>query len=479
VSIAAISAERPFDRPAMVEVFAALLNFNQHEVACDIQLSVDGTARGIREVVVPPARLDEETGELRPGRNNVAFAPFELALGAVIEVANLRPDDLMVDNVAQVVIPPPRRLNVAIVSPQGWVLREAVAAMGPARLDTLTRAQYEELAAQGPLDEYDVIIFDDYAPEHLPGGRYLAFGAPPPIEGLNPYGRADRQIILTTRDLHPVMLNVNMDNVFITSFQLLQPARDVEILAEGNQSPAVVFAARGPITLLYVPFNPLDSNWPFLRSYPMFVYNAVEFLGHFGEAVADAGLRPGQALTTRLPSDATDIRLIKPDGRIEPLNVPDPAQMSWGPITRSGVHVLSWREPGREGEQMRSFAVNLLSDAARGKANFFILEHFEKFQSSVNKLYPNAIAATEIIEYDIKYAKLISYILDDVYIVKGEYRDIPEDNNAIFITESGKITKRKFSLSGGSVGLFEGKRIGRAKNLEKLEKEIKELNKKQ
>ncbi|SNS46730.1 condensin subunit Smc [Belliella buryatensis] len=123
-------------------------------------------------------------------------------------------------------------------------------------------------------------------------------------------------------------------------------------------------------------------------------------------------------------------------------------------------------------------AVNLLSDAARGKANFFVLEHFDKFQSSQTKLFANAIAATEIIEYDEKYAKLIAFILDDVYLVKGEYQDFPADSSAIFISESGKFTKRKFSISGGSVGLFEGKRIGRAKNLEKLEKEIKELNKK-
>ena len=49
------------------------------------------------------------------------------------------------------------------------------------------------------------------------------------------------------------------------------------------------------------------------------------------------------------------------------------------------------------------------------------------------------------------------------------------DSEAVFITESGKYTKRQFSISGGSVGLFEGKRIGRAKNLEKLQKEIKGL----
>src|SRR5690606_1372368 len=47
-----------------------------------------------------------------------------------------------------------------------------------------------------------------------------------------------------------------------------------------------------------------------------------------------------------------------------------------------------------------------------------------------------------------------------------------------FITKNGKLTRRKYSISGGSVGLFEGKKIGRAKNMEKLEKEIKELTNK-
>ncbi|TDK42833.1 chromosome segregation protein SMC [Algoriphagus formosus] len=123
-------------------------------------------------------------------------------------------------------------------------------------------------------------------------------------------------------------------------------------------------------------------------------------------------------------------------------------------------------------------AIQLLSDASRGKANFFVLEHFERFKSSATKLFSNAIAATEIIEFDVKYSRLINFILDNVYIVQGDYKDFPEDNEAVFISESGKYTKRKFSISGGSVGLFEGKRIGRAKNLEKLDKEIKELNKK-
>jgi chromosome segregation protein len=120
-------------------------------------------------------------------------------------------------------------------------------------------------------------------------------------------------------------------------------------------------------------------------------------------------------------------------------------------------------------------AINILSDAAKGKAHFFILDSFDKFESTTGRIYDNAFPATEIIEYDQKYKKLMAYILDKVYIYEGDTKNIPSTDENTFITKNGKLTKRKFSISGGSVGLFEGKKIGRAKNMEKLEKEIKEL----
>jgi chromosome segregation protein len=120
-------------------------------------------------------------------------------------------------------------------------------------------------------------------------------------------------------------------------------------------------------------------------------------------------------------------------------------------------------------------AINILSDASKGKAHFFILDSFEKFDSTPTRIYDNAFPATQIIEFDPKYRKLMSFILDRVYVYEGDSRNIPTDDDNTFITKSGKLTKKRFSISGGSVGLFEGKKIGRAKNLEKLEKEIKEL----
>lgn len=123
-------------------------------------------------------------------------------------------------------------------------------------------------------------------------------------------------------------------------------------------------------------------------------------------------------------------------------------------------------------------AINLLSDAAKGKAHFFILSQFEKFEPSSPNIYDNAFPVTEVVEFDPKYRKLMAYILDGVYMYEGDIKNLPVDDKNTFITKSGKYTKRRFSLSGGSVGLFEGKKIGRAKNLEKLDKEIRELKNK-
>lgn len=123
-------------------------------------------------------------------------------------------------------------------------------------------------------------------------------------------------------------------------------------------------------------------------------------------------------------------------------------------------------------------AVNLLSDASRGRAHFFILEKLEDYHAQATHIFPNTIPATEVVEYDERYKKLIAHLLDNVYIYENE---APQEkiDGVVFVDKSGKITQRKFSVSGGSVGLFEGKRIGRAKNLEKLAQQIKDLTKKQ
>jgi hypothetical protein len=198
----------------------------------------------------------------------------------------------------------------------------------------------------------------------MPAGRYLTCGSPPPLPGLAGSAIAEGQVVLEYRQEHPVFRFVNLDDLYVSRAWRNAGGDEVAELAEGSAAPLIVAVSRGTTQAICVMFNLLDSNWPFLRSFPTFMLNAVEHLGHAGAAITADVLAPGEALTTRLPQQASDIRLELPDGTTESIEPLDPAMLSWGPIRLAGVYGLTWTDPGSGGQtQARPFAVNLLSEA--------------------------------------------------------------------------------------------------------------------
>jgi chromosome segregation protein len=117
-------------------------------------------------------------------------------------------------------------------------------------------------------------------------------------------------------------------------------------------------------------------------------------------------------------------------------------------------------------------AVRLLDVNKKGKANFFLLDKIDDQAGSGGHLYEGLIPAMQVIEVDDAYRRLAEHLLGNVYIAENE-QVLENSNGAVVLEKSGKFVKGKYSLTGGSVGLFEGKKIGRAKNMEKLQEEIR------
>ena len=117
-------------------------------------------------------------------------------------------------------------------------------------------------------------------------------------------------------------------------------------------------------------------------------------------------------------------------------------------------------------------AVHLLDDNKKGKANFFLLDKLNAFENAnKNESLEGTIPALSVIEIDEKYKHLAAYLLGNVFIAESE-EALQNTNGHVVLEKNGKYVKGKYSLTGGSVGLFEGKKIGRAKNLEKLAEKI-------
>ncbi len=114
-------------------------------------------------------------------------------------------------------------------------------------------------------------------------------------------------------------------------------------------------------------------------------------------------------------------------------------------------------------------AIHLLDENKKGKANFFLLD---KFTGSPEVHQPDGtLSALQVVEVDKNYALLASHLLGNVFIAENEDA-LQNSNGAVILEKTGKYVKGKHFLTGGSVGLFEGKKIGRVKNLEKLVQKI-------
>lgn len=131
-----------------------------------------------------------------------------------------------------------------------------------------------------------------------------------------------------------------------------------------------------------------------------------------------------------------------------------------------------------QSEEEAVHAIRMLHANGKGKANFFILNKIAKANLQ-SKVMASCVTAVSIIETDDKYQALFRHLLQDVYILEADQHledAIKYPDDVTVISMSGSILKKHNTISGGSVGLFEGKKLGRKKNLEKLEKEIKDLD---
>ncbi|MFT3677330.1 MAG: chromosome segregation protein SMC [Chitinophagaceae bacterium] len=117
-------------------------------------------------------------------------------------------------------------------------------------------------------------------------------------------------------------------------------------------------------------------------------------------------------------------------------------------------------------------AVHLLDANKKGKANFFLLDKLNASNPVMaDHALSGGISALSVVEVDEKYRKLAEHLLGNVFVAENEDA-LQNSNGFVVIEKTGKYVKGKYSLTGGSVGLIEGKKIGRVKNLEKLQEDI-------
>jgi chromosome segregation protein len=121
-------------------------------------------------------------------------------------------------------------------------------------------------------------------------------------------------------------------------------------------------------------------------------------------------------------------------------------------------------------------AIDLLNESAKGRANFFVLDTLANFHLPVYENINGCTGALDVIDVDARYKKLFELLLGHVYIMEDagnvQSLDMNEKSSLVVLSKNGAFLKQKYNVGGGSIGLFDGKRTGKLKNLEKLQDQI-------
>ena len=386
VGITALRIQRNYERPEILSVLLQVENFGPESVQTDVSLYLDGVLTQVSTVSLPAARQREEpkpAGSEEAGEGSESAPPtegatgggedepqiasasmsFELELnrGAVLEARLSREDALLADNKAWVIVPPPKRLSVLLVSQQNFFLESALQGLSLEKYDYLTPEQYEsapvEQLEQNGQSIYDVVVFDKHQTARLPSGNFIFLGAIPLNEpGIEVTDQLEDHTLQWWDETHPILRSVTLDYVFAAKGLVVTTPPKAEKLIEGPRGAILFRYSNEGRHYLILTFAIENSTWWGKVSFPKFIQNAVVFMGSGGAGALRETQHPGDALRIPLPPEAAKVQIQKPNGKRDPL-MPDARGFArYAGTYEVGIYNV---EPGLPGQD--KYAINLES----------------------------------------------------------------------------------------------------------------------
>jgi hypothetical protein len=165
--------------------------------------------------------------------------------------------------------------------------------------------------------KYDVVVFDGVPEKPVDARGVLTLGQAGPTSPVRVSGTAKRPRFVSS-ETSPLMKGVDLHSVFVDTIQKVAPKPEGRVLAETSDGPLVVSAESAGKRQIYLSFSPLQSDFPLQVAFPIFIANALDYLGGSGAANVLA-VKAGVPFSVPATQTAT-VKGPMGSFRVEPLN---------------------------------------------------------------------------------------------------------------------------------------------------------------
>lgn len=361
VGILAFTVERNPEQEGEIEAFARVQNFGVSEVTLTASLSLDGELIDATELTIEPLT---STG-VSFGVVNVAEGQLRLEL----EIA----DDFEADNVAYGGLDPPRQLEVVLVTDGNSALEASLAtapaqALATVRVVGVASLQSPELMELAQSGQVDLFIYDNCSPEQMPAANTMFLGSLPPDDRWQADAPAGPLFVIDTNRGHPILQYVDMGTVRIVEGRALQLPSGGTELARTDAGILIGVAPRESYQDAVVAMPLIrkgedglspNTDWPIKRSFPVFVFNALEYLGGAVSTAGSRTLKPGESIALTLANRFEQVEVLAPDGARKVIERGGQPQLIYTQSEELGFYQV---KPLNSERLLQLFTVNLFSE---------------------------------------------------------------------------------------------------------------------
>lgn len=336
LGITALDVRANPEDPTQRTIYTSVANVSSNTLSADLELLLDDQIINTVAITVPAGQTAPHVFKAAQAKDGV----FTVRLAGK--------DDLDADNEASIVSLLPKPVNVLLVTRGNRLLEKALRAVTNVRL-----AVANDLTDGGA--SFDFTVLDGLTPTTWPAGNVLAFGVVNSNWVENVTG-VEAPVIVDWKSTHPLLRYASFDNVQIV--QSLTPRNGtppwaVSIL-EAPQAPLIVAGDLGRQRIVWVGFDPLESNWPLRVSFPIFIANAVDWLNPANAKNSQLLIKAGDPFRLALAEPIKSAEVKLPNGKSAPLNLDGANEIVFGDTARRGIYQL------RAGTNEITFVANLL-----------------------------------------------------------------------------------------------------------------------
>ncbi len=320
------------------ELFASIANFSESENTANLELKIENQLADVRAITMAAG-----------DRTGVVFDTLPQS-GGLIELKIVVEDDLESDNVAFAVLPDSRRLRVAVVSDNPFLL-QAIAvnsALDARKLNTPTAA----------LDGFDCVVTEGaISQETATSNKPLLAINPSDAAGLwQTTGQIDAPSITTLDRAHPVNSYLSYADVHMETATKRDTATWLKPIAQSGNEALMWAGENNNRRVVMMGFDLAKTDLPLKVEFPILLANSISWLAGREAASEERAIRAGQPAIIRTASANAEI--ITPAGDSIDVDLRE-GSAAFADTLRVGLY---------EVKEARGFAVSLLNESESSTA---------------------------------------------------------------------------------------------------------------